>query len=258
MSTATTLSVIVITKNEQDSLLRCLQSVAWAQEWIVVDSGSTDQTVSIAQNFGARVVQTAEWPGFGPQKNYALSLATSDWVLSLDADESLSPELSHELLLFLREPKAMLGGIFPRESSFSGVVLRHGGWWPDPVVRLVKRHSGQFSLDLVHERLIIKGPLHRFSHPIHHATYEDFSEALSKANHYSSLGAEQAYALGKRSSFTQALLRASWAFWRTLIWRKSFLDGSAGWLLACYNSYTTFSRYIKLWELGRNHSSTDK
>ncbi len=258
MPTSATLSVIVITKNEQDSLLKCLQSVSWAQEWIVVDSGSTDQTVKIAQNFGARVIQTSKWPGFGPQKNYALSLATSDWILSLDADESLSPDLSLELQLFLCEPKAIHGGIFPRESSFSGVVLRHGGWWPDPVVRLVKRHGGQFSSDIVHERLLIDGPLYRFSHPIFHATYENFSEALSKANHYSSLGAQQAYAQGKRSSFIQALLRASWAFWRTLIWRKSFLDGSMGWLLACYNSYTTFSRYIKLWELGRTHSSDDK
>ena len=258
MPTPATLSVIIITKNEQDSLLNCLQSVAWAQEWVVVDSGSTDQTVSIAQNFGARVVQTPDWPGFGPQKNYALSLATSDWVLSLDADESLSPDLSQELLLFLHEPKVVLGGIFSRESTFSGIVLRHGGWWPDPVVRLVKRHCGQFSSDIVHERLIIEGPLQRFRHPICHATYENFSEALAKANHYSSLGAEQAYAQGKRSSFIQAILRAFWAFFRTLIWRTSFLDGSSGWLLAFYNSYTTFSRYIKLWELGRNHSSEDK
>ena len=164
------LSVIIITKNEAANIAKCLKSVDFADEFIVVDSGSTDGTVELARALGARVEVTSDWPGFGPQKNRAVDLATGDWVLSIDADELVTPELAREIQETLKAPR---GDVYemPRLSNFCGRDIRHSGWWPDYVVRLFKRGTARFNDAYVHERVVpndgkrplqLKGHFHHF------------------------------------------------------------------------------------------------
>jgi len=148
-------SVVVITKNEADVIERCLRSVDWADEVIVLDSGSADRTVEISQRLGARVSVTADWPGFGPQKNRALEKATGDWVFSLDADEWVTPDLRDEILNAVSRPDGAVAFRVPRLSSFCGRYMRHSGWWPDYVTRLFRRGAAKFSDDVVHEHVIV-------------------------------------------------------------------------------------------------------
>src|SRR5690606_17033330 len=152
------LSVIIITKNESKHILACLESVAFADEFIVVDSGSTDNTVELARDFGARVEVTSDWPGFGPQKNRALDLATGDWVLSIDADERVTPALAREIQTVLAAPEVDAYEI-ARLSEFCGRFIRHSGWWPDHVLRLFKRGTARFTDVAVHERVVPQGPV---------------------------------------------------------------------------------------------------
>src|SRR5690606_33239293 len=162
------LSVIIITRNEAANIEACLQSVGFADECIVLDSGSTDDTVALAAAFGARVETTADWPGFGPQKNRALDLATGDWVLSLDADERVTPELAQEIQAVLREADFEAYDM-PRLSSFCGRFMRHSGWWPDRVVRLFRRGAARFTDAAVHERVDARGPIgHLQPHLLHY------------------------------------------------------------------------------------------
>ncbi len=242
-----TLSVIVIAKNEAEAIGDCLASVAWADERIVLDGGSSDATVAIARSQGARVEVVQDWPGFGPQKNRALDLATGDWVLSLDADEQVSSALRSEIEKVIGTPGAFAVYRMPRSSCYCGRELRHGGWWPDYVVRLFKRGEARFSEDLVHEKLVTDLPVGTLTHPLRHATYTTLEEALDKANHYSSLGAQQAFERGERATLLSALGHGSWAFFRTYVLRRGFLDGGHGFLLAASNAQATFYRYAKLW-----------
>lgn len=242
-----TLSVIIIAKNEADAIGSCLDSVAWADERIVLDGGSTDGTATLARERGARVEIAAGWPGFGPQKNRALDLAHGDWVLSLDADEQVSLALRAEIEAAMSNPGAAPAYRMPRASRYCGKVLRHGGWWPDYVVRLFRRGSARFSEDLVHERLVCDGPVGTLNHPLQHDTYATLEEALEKANRYSTLGALQAFERGERAGLLQASLHGAWAFFRTYVMRRGFLDGGHGLLLAVSNAQSTFYRYAKLW-----------
>ncbi len=246
------LSVIVIARNEESALKACLTSVEWADECIVMDGGSTDRTVELARSLGARVEVAADWPGFGPQKNRVLALAQGDWVLSLDADERVTPELRAEIESVLKLEAGPSVYRMPRSSRYCGQALRHGGWWPDYVPRLFRRGSARFSDDLVHERLLFDpGVLGTLKSPLQHETYVHLEEVLEKANRYSTLGAAQAFASGERSSLLKACGHALWAFFRTYFLRKGFLDGAAGFLLAVSNAHTTFYRYAKLWLMGR-------
>jgi len=151
------ISVVIITKNEEANIERCLRSVDWANEVIVLDSGSTDRTIEISQKLGARVSVTADWPGFGPQKNRALERATGEWVMSLDADEWVTPDLRDEILNVISRPNGAMAFRVPRLSSFCGRFMRHSGWWPDYVTRLFRRGAARFSDDVVHERVIAGG-----------------------------------------------------------------------------------------------------
>lgn len=242
-----TLSVIIIAKNEAEAIGGCLASVAWASERIVLDGGSTDGTAEIARQHGARVEVAGDWPGFGPQKNRALALASGDWVLSLDADEQVSPDLRAEIEAVMRRPDASPAYRMPRASRYCGRVLRHGGWWPDYVTRLFRRGQARFSEDLVHERLLVAGDVGTLGHPLQHETYTTLDEALEKANRYSTLGAQQAFERGERATLAQACLHGFWAFFRTYVLRRGFLDGGHGLLLAVSNAQATFYRYAKLW-----------
>ena len=240
------LSVVVITKNEEASIRRCLESVKWADEVIVLDSGSTDRTVEISRELGARVSVTADWPGFGPQKNRALGSATSDWVLSLDADEWVTPELRDEILNVISRPDGAMAFRVPRLSSFCGRFMRHSGWWPDYVTRLFRRGAASFSDDVVHERVIAEGKTGMLRERIMHETFVDLDELLQKMNNYSSLAAKEMRHGGKRAGLAGAVLRGLWAFIRTYFLRCGFLDGREGFMLAVATAEGTYYRYAKL------------
>ena len=239
------LSDILITKNEASRLAATLEAVAFADEIIVLDSGSTDGTLELARKFTDKVQVTADWPGFGPQKNRALDLAGGDWVLSLDADERLTPELAAEIQAVIAAPKAEVYEL-PRSSSFCGRSMNHSGWWPDYVFRLFRRGAARFSDDLVHERLVFEGTAGRLTAPLLHESFRTLDEVLSKINHYSSAGAEQALARGKQGGLGKAVGHGLWAFLRTYFLRAGFLDGREGFLLAVTSAEAVYYRYVKL------------
>jgi len=242
----TNLSVIIITKNEEQRLPRCLEGVAFADEVIVLDGGSTDRTVEVAQARGARLEVCTSWNGFGPQKNRALDIATQDWVLSLDADEEVTPELADEIRATLRSPTFDCYAV-PRLSEFCGRFLRHSGWYPDYVARLFKRGTARFSDDLVHERLTPFGPIGRLRSPLLHRGYRGPSENLQKVDRYSTAWAEQALAAGRHADFAAAPLHGLAAFMKTYILRLGFLDGVAGLAVAISSAEVAYYKYFKLW-----------
>jgi glycosyltransferase involved in cell wall biosynthesis len=239
------ISVIIITKNEAASIARCLDSVSWADEMIVLDSGSTDDTVNICRRYTPNVHQT-DWPGFGPQKNRALERATGDWVLSLDADEWVTRELRDEIEHVVAQPQDVVAFRLPRLSSFCGRFMRHSGWWPDHVVRLFRRGAARFSDDAVHERVIVDGKTGTLQEPLMHETFVDLDELLAKMNNYSTLSAKDMQREGKRCGLPMAVARAAWAFVRTYFLRGGFLDGREGFMLAVATAEGTYYRYAKL------------
>jgi glycosyltransferase involved in cell wall biosynthesis len=240
------LSVIIITCNEEETLRDCLESVAFADEVIVLDSGSTDRTVEIARSMGARLESTPDWPGFGPQKNRGLALATGDWVLSLDADERITPALKAEILSVLGNPRVDCYAI-PRLSQFAGSFIRHSGWYPDYVARLFRRGTARFSDDLVHEKLIAEVSVAKLKNHILHLGFRDFSSTLRKIDHYSSAWSFQALAAGKKAGFFSALSHAIAAFLKTYILKMGFLDGPAGLAVAISSAEVAYYKYLKLW-----------
>ena len=244
------LSVVIITKNEALNLAQCLESVAFADELVVVDSGSTDGTVQIAQSFGARILQTPDWPGFGRQKNRAVDMATHDWILSIDADERIGPELREEILLAIANPSHTVYAL-NRRSSYCGQTMNHSGWYPDPVVRLFRRGAARFSDDLVHESLRTSAPVGALRGAMAHQSFRDLESVLDKVNRYSTAGAQALAQKGKSASLGKALLHGFWAFFRTYVVRRGFLDGRMGLVLAISNAEGSYYRYLKLWLLQR-------
>jgi glycosyltransferase involved in cell wall biosynthesis len=241
------LSVILITKNEGHNLEDCLSSLSEiAQEIIVVDSISTDETLEIANKYGAIISSPNDWPGFGPQKNRALALASKDWVLSIDADERLTQELRDEIKDVLISPKANCYAI-PRSSWYCGRFMKHSGWSPDYVDRLFKRGSAYFSDNLVHERLIPSGQVKKLKSPMLHYSFRNFSQVLQKIDRYSTDSALQAFAKNKRSSPFKAILHGLWTFIRTYFIKLGFLDGAQGFALAISNAEGSYYRYLKIW-----------
>jgi glycosyltransferase involved in cell wall biosynthesis len=237
------LSVIIITKNEALNIRECLESVKWADEIIVVDSGSTDDTVAICHEYTAHIY-SHDWPGFGVQKNRALSYATGEWVLSLDADERVTPELHAEIVAVINNG-SLDGYEIPRLSSFCGRYMHHSGWYPDYVNRLFRRGHGRFTDDLVHERVIISGTLGRLKHNLLHESFRDLAQLLGKMNHYSSAGAEMMTQKGRDASLSQAIFHGLWAFIRSYFLRAGFLDGREGFMLAVSTAEGTYYRYVK-------------
>lgn len=268
------LSVILITKNEARNLRQCLHSVAFADQIVVVDSGSTDGTQAIARDAGALVIETADWPGFGAQKNRALDAATGDWIFSIDADERVTPELAAEIAAVLKTNTATAAAIasasastakpvadayeIPRKSWYCGKFINHAGWSPDYVTRLARRDAVRFSDDLVHERLLVTGRTARLKTPLLHYSFRDFSQVLHKVDMYSTLSARQRHARGQRGSVGKAVLHGLAAFIRTYIFKRGFLDGSHGLALAISNGEGSYYRYLKLWLLAQPHQPDDE
>jgi glycosyltransferase involved in cell wall biosynthesis len=241
----TTLSVTVITKNESKHIRTCLESVRWVDEIIVLDSGSTDDTVAICREYTDKVYVT-DWPGFGVQKNRAIERATCEWVLSIDADESISEVLRREIKETIGQPGDRAAYQIPRRSSYCGRFMRHSGWWPDYVTRLFRRGYARFSDDLVHERLIVQGAIGRLINPLIHRAFSDLEEVLETANAYSSAGARLMQQRQKKASLTGAVLHGLWSFFYTYFVRAGFLDGKEGFMLAVSNGEGTYYKYLKL------------
>lgn len=245
-----TLSVIIITKDEEAHIAACLDSVAFADEIIVVDSGSQDRTCEIARQKGALVIETPDWPGFGPQKNRALDHATQEWVLSIDADERVTPELAQAIQRAVAQPQAQAYQI-ARLSNFCGRWIRHSGWWPDHVLRLFKRGTARFTDAAVHERVQAQGQVATLEGHFLHYPYADMEAHIAKVNRYSSDAARMMHAKGRRASVPGAVGHALWTFIRIYVVRRGFLDGREGFILAATASAGSFFRYAKLYFLGR-------
>lgn len=245
------LSVIVITRNEQTNIGECLRSVDFADEIVVLDSNSSDQTAEIARSLGAKVHVTSDWPGFGPQKNRALAIAKGDWVLSIDADERVTSDLKTDILKAVANTSGVLAFRIPRRSRYCGQFMRYSGWSPDWVVRLFRRGEAQFSDDLVHERLLVQGATGELKSPLLHLSFPDFESVLDKANRYSTAGAQAMRQKGKSASLLSAVGHGAWAFFRTYVLRRGFLDGQLGLALAISNAEGTYYRYAKCWLMTR-------
>ena len=191
-------------------------------------------------------MEISDWPGFGPQKNRALERAGEDWVLSIDADEEVSQALRDELLGIARDPQSSPCWMLPRLSSYCGRVMRHGGWYPDYVLRFFRRNEGRFSDDLVHERVLTQTTPARAKNDLLHYPMETLDEAVEKMNRYSDLAARERFARGERGSVILGALRGVWTFIRTYFLKAGFLDGRQGFLLATTNAGGTFLKYAKL------------
>jgi len=239
------LSVIIITKNEARHIEACLNSVAFADEVIVLDSGSTDGTVQIAERLGAHVHITTDWPGFGPQKNRALDLATQPWVFSIDADERVTEALQSEIKTVLSAADCSAYQV-PRLSEFCGQAIRHSGWWPDYVLRLFKRGTARFSDAQVHERVLTQDATGSLKNHLLHFPYPDLDALILKINRYSSDAAVMLSTKGKRSGVLSALGHSFWTFIRIYFLRRGFLDGRYGLILAVTAASGSFYRYAKL------------
>ncbi|MGI8527013.1 MAG: glycosyltransferase family 2 protein [Pseudolabrys sp.] len=245
------LSAIIIVKNEAANIAECLDSVAFADERIVVDSGSEDDTVAIAAAKGAQVSFHA-FEGFGQQFNHALSLASGEWIFSIDADERVSAGLAAELQQAMREGKAD-GYEMPRLSRFCGRVMRHSGWYPDYVLRLWRRGRARWTEDIVHPRPICDGLVAKFVTPLDHFPVLRIEDALSRMDRYSTASAKMIVAAGRRPSFTTGITHGLYAFFKAYVLRAGFLDGREGFLLAVAIAEGSYYRYMKAWLRGRGY-----
>jgi Glycosyl transferase family 2 len=250
-----TLSVAIVTLNEEANLPRTLASVAWADEVVVVDSGSNDATLAIAQSHGARFV-TESWRGFAAQKNFALSLCTSEWVLSLDADEAVSAELAASIQKAIAVPPSRVAYALPRRNFFLGRWMRYGGYYPDAKLRLFPREQGAFQETPVHETVVFAGEIKRLHGDLLHDAYPTLASYLDHMQRYSTLGAGIAIARGRTGrnplSFLNGVaLNPLATFVYNYVLRAGFLDGREGLLLHLYHSAYVSWKYAKAWESTR-------
>ncbi|GJQ21862.1 MAG: glycosyl transferase [Bacteroidia bacterium] len=246
----TRVSVIVITRNEERNIRDCLSSARWADEIIVVDSGSSDGTVAAAREFSEKVFERP-WEGFGASKNFALSKARNDWVFWLDADERITPELAEEIELSISKRTDKAGFSVPRKAFFLGKWIKHCGWYPGRVVRLFRRDKGTFSNDRVHETLIVDGPVAELKADLLHYTDPSLEHYFTKFNRYTSLAADDLAGKGRRSGVGRLLLNPMWTFVRMYFLRLGFLDGMPGLILCMLSAGYVFTKYAKLWERTR-------
>jgi len=243
------LSVAIITENEADNLPDCLRSVEFAGQVVVVDSGSTDETVKTAVEFGCDVF-VEPWQGFGSQKQSAIDKCRYPWVLVLDADERIPAENASVIKNIILNPSNTAAGYsFPRKNYFQGRWIKHMGWWPDRIVRLFRKDLGRMTPDPVHESILVNGPVEPLDVPIEHYTESHLSKILEKINQYSTLGAHEAFKKGHKASIWSAVFRAQLSFIQNYFLRLGFLDGMSGLILAITDSINKFFKYAKLYEL---------
>lgn len=245
------LSAVVITKDEEERVRACLESVAWADEVVVVDAESTDKTAQIAREFTDHVY-VRPWPGFAAQKNFGLEQATGDWTLSVDADEEVSRELREEIETVLAASGAACAGYrIPRRNLFRGRFIRHGGLYPDWQLRLFRRGRGRFVARAVHESVEVEGEVGRLRAALVHRSYRDVADFLARADRYSTLAAEEWLESGRPARLSDLVLRPAGRFLSMYVVHAGFLDGWRGFLLAALYAYYVLIRSAKVWERAR-------
>ncbi len=242
-------SVAIITRNEEERLPDCLESVSFADDVVVIDSDSTDRTVEVAKAHGARVF-VEPWQGFSYQKQFAVDKCRHDWVLILDADERIPEETAVRIPQILKESGAGFSGfIFRRRNFFHGRWIKHSGWWPNCVLRLVDKRKGAFDGRAVHESWAAKGPIKTLDAEIVHLSYRNYSELIAKMDRYSSLGAQELYAKKKRTMVMAPVIHGSVMFIKTYFLQLGFLDGFNGLVISLMNAGGSFFKYAKHREL---------
>lgn len=242
-------SLVVITLNEEKNLERCLQSVPFVSEIVVVDSGSTDKTVEIARKLGAKVI-VEKWRGFGPQRIFASEQPAHDWVLFLDADEALSPDLAREIeeKFAKLDPQAVYE--MPRKTFHLGRWILHGGWYPDYQGRLYHRKFGHWTPKMVHEK--VEAPKReRFKNPLLHWVFADLSHQIRTNDRYSTDQAKELAQKGQTFSLAKLLIKPPVKFFECYVWKLGFMDGLPGFVIAVGAAYSVFARWAKLWEMQR-------
>jgi len=254
------ISIALITLNEEANLPRTLESVMplvrdGKGEIIIVDSGSNDRTLEIARSHGAKIF-IEEWKGFAAQKNSAMEKASGDWILQLDADEALEEELAEEINREVDESGSLVGFWIPRKNFFLGRWIKHGGFYPDPKLRLIRRGAGKFEEYGAHPTIKANGPTGTLKHALIHNAYPTLRGYIDHMNSYSSSGAEVAFAKGHRGfNLLNIVLRPKLSFLYNYIFRLGFLDGREGFLLHLYHAVYVSWKYAKAWELSRNRRS---
>ncbi|UCD94985.1 MAG: glycosyltransferase family 2 protein [Candidatus Zixiibacteriota bacterium] len=244
-----TISVVIIARDEEKNIVRCLGSVRWADEVIVIDTGSSDKTPEMAESLGARLYRI-EWRGFGNAKQFGVDKATGRWVLSVDADEEITEVLASEVAEAVKDSD-FAGYDIPRRTSFMGRWIRHSRWYPDYVLRLFRKETGGFTSSLVHEKVEIDGNVGRLKHPILHYSYPDVETYMRKLETYTSLAARELHKKGKRFSVLSLVLKPIAAFSRHYITGAGFLDGVEGFMIASLSAFGVLTKYIKLRSLER-------
>jgi glycosyltransferase involved in cell wall biosynthesis len=250
-------SVTIITLNEADHIADAIASVAWADEIIVVDSGSSDETVAIARQSGARVEHRA-WSGWSDQKNHAAALATHDWILSLDADERVTPALAAEIRALLRSDPPLHGYRIPRVAFYLGRWIRTTDFYPDYQTRLYDRRAATWRSMRVHESVRVDGQVGVLRHEIEHYSFRDIGDQLERLHKYSALAALQMHEDGRRAGVFDLLVHPPAAFLRNYLLRRGFLDGTAGLVISLLNAYGVFLKFVRLWELRQREPAPTK
>lgn len=244
------LTACILTYNEERNLPECLASVSWADEVLVVDSFSTDRTLEIAAEWGARVVQR-RWEGMNRQRAIAIQEARHEWVLCLDADERVSPALKDEVLDAIQRQDGVVGYQVPRHTWYLGRWIDHGGWYPDLKLRLFRREKARTVGTDPHDRIEVDGPVGRLSGEIHHFTYRNFSQQISTIDRFSEIASRERFEAGERFRLWKLLLRPPLKFLECYVWKLGFLDGLPGLVIAVASAFNVFARYVKLWEKER-------
>jgi glycosyltransferase involved in cell wall biosynthesis len=250
------LSVTIIAWNEEERLRACLESVAWADEIIVVDAESTDKTVQCAREFTDKI-WVRSWAGFAAQKNFALEQATGEWVLSLDADERVTPELRQRIGRIVRANGPADGYSIPRKNVFWGAWVRHGGLYPDYQLRLFRRAAGRFADSAVHESVMVEGRVAALAEPMLHHSYRGLEDFVARSNRYSTLAAREITSRGGRAGLADVALRPLGRFLSMYVLRRGFLDGWRGFVLAVLYANYVFLRMAKAWEARRGSGEGD-
>jgi len=248
----TKLSIVIVAKNESKNIYECVRSAAFADEILVVDSGSTDDTISLAKSAGARIIKK-KWVGYGPQQNIAINASKGDWIFSLDADERISAKLANEIIQAIKEDTFYVYNV-PRKSLFVSKFIDYSGWRPDYTKRLFKKGFAKFTEHEVHAHLSTKYKIGKLENPIIHFSYRDLESVINKMNLYSTGGARDNLKSGKNGSLRKAIFHGLWAFFRTYFIRAGFLDGKEGVMLAIANAEVTYYRYLKLYYISQKKS----
>jgi glycosyltransferase involved in cell wall biosynthesis len=246
------ISAAIITFNEEKNIRDCLESIKWIEEIIIVDSFSTDRTVDICKEYTQKIFQR-EWPGHVRQKQFALEQAQGEWILSLDADERLSPEAAEEMKKEIFDDVPDIDGFrFPRHSYYLGRWINHGGWYPDCKLRLIRKGKGRWGGRDPHDKIIADGPTKPLKGEILHYVYDNLSHQLETVNSFSTISAEQWNKEGKKFNLFLIFLRPPIRFLEMYVWKKGFLDGFPGFVIAMASAFYVFLKYAKLWELQQN------